>query len=196
MRQFSKAAEAHLKTWDITAFEVRMFVDDAAKYEWNQFTATKTEWNPFPAYDLESQANQQVAFDTLKGYNGHIKKLLDCTYIDIPFLTSKGLITAGAVIAAAFERTLHLETFLDNEAMMIFENLKEQEYKREFARQIDMKAYYPEELGMLYEVFRASKELEMDVWDTSNPSELLEIIQAAKDSCPITYDEVESWRAM
>ena len=186
MRQFSKSAEAHLKTWDITALEVCSFVDDATKYE----------WNPFPAYDLESQANQQVAFDTLKGYNGHIKKLLDCTYIDVPLLTSKGLITAGAVIAAAFDRARYLDGFIDNEAIMIFENLKEQEYEREFARQIDMKAYYPEELGMLYQVFRASKELDMDVWDKSNPSELLEVIQAASLSCPITYDEVESWRAI
>ena len=89
-----------LRTCEHPYSGVRVFTTDALVFKFHpKDRVTEVGKYPVPLEQILDQVNHDVAWATLKGYNAYRS---DIGEIIVPLYTTKGLITAGAVVAAYF----------------------------------------------------------------------------------------------
>ena len=90
-----------LRTCEHPRAGLRVFTTDAIVFKFDpRDRVTEMGEYPVPLEQILDQVNHDVAWATLKGYNAYRSK--HTGEIIVPLYTTKGLITAGAVVAAYF----------------------------------------------------------------------------------------------
>ncbi len=90
-----------LRTCEHPRAGLRVFTTDAIVFKFDpRDRVTEMGEYPVPLELILDQVNHDVAWSTLKGYNAYRSK--HTGEIIVPLYTTKGLITAGAVVAAYF----------------------------------------------------------------------------------------------
>ena len=166
-----------LRTCEHPRVGLRVFTTDAIVFKFDPIDrVTEMGEYPAPLEQILDQVNHDVAWTTLKGYNAYRSK--HTGEIIVPLYTTKGLITAGAVVAAYFTDNAIMGLTVNDVAEDLFNEACNNMREIVLARSVLASGIPESDYVKAYNVLRDCSSMWPDECDWSPE----EIVEAVNDS--------------